>query len=168
MKKLNFQADLLPLKDQLFRLAWRITLNKAEAEDIVQDTLIRVWTQRDEWSAIANPEAYCNTICRNLALDRSRLAVASNISLDTERHQPAAASPAETLQHRERLSLVRQQMDALPEIQRTIMELRDMQGHSYKEIADMLRLSEQQVKVYLHRARQKVKAQVEKIENYGL
>ncbi|MCF0198878.1 MAG: RNA polymerase sigma factor [Bacteroidaceae bacterium] len=167
MKELNFQADLLPLKDKLFRLAWRITLDRAEAEDIVQDTLIRVWTQREEWSAINNPEAYCLTICRNMALDRSQSAVASNLSIDAQQDVPVA-SFVEVVQQRERLQLVREQMDRLPEIQRTIMELRDMQGHNYQEIADMLHLSESQVKVYLHRARQKVKSQVEKIENYGL
>jgi len=44
---LNFRTDILPLKNQLYRLALRITLNTAEAEDIVQETLIKVWNKRD-------------------------------------------------------------------------------------------------------------------------
>ena len=66
---LNFRTDILPLKDQLYRLALRITLNTAEAEDIVQETLIKVWNKRDSWDQIDNIEAFCFTVCRNLSLD---------------------------------------------------------------------------------------------------
>ena len=50
MQEISFRNDILPLKDKLFRLALRITLDRAEAEDVVQDTMIRVWNKRDEWS----------------------------------------------------------------------------------------------------------------------
>ena len=50
MKKISFTSDILPMKDILYRLALRITLSREEAEDIVQDTLIRVWNRRDSWS----------------------------------------------------------------------------------------------------------------------
>ena len=66
---LNFRTDILPLKNQLYRLALRITLNTAEAEDIVQETLIKVWNRRDAWDQIDNIEAFCFTVCRNLSLD---------------------------------------------------------------------------------------------------
>ena len=66
---INFQTDILPLKNQLYRLALRITLDSAEAEDIVQETLIKVWDKRDSWTDIENIEAFCYTVCRNKALD---------------------------------------------------------------------------------------------------
>jgi RNA polymerase sigma-70 factor (ECF subfamily) len=47
MQEISFRNDILPLKDKLYRLAFRITLNSAEAEDVVQDTMIRVWNKRD-------------------------------------------------------------------------------------------------------------------------
>ena len=65
MKKISFRHDVLPLKDVLYRLALRITLNHEEAQDVVQDTLIKVWNRRDEWSGIESIEAYSLTICRN-------------------------------------------------------------------------------------------------------
>ena len=70
MKEISFRNDVLPLKDKLFRLALRITLNREEAEDIVQDTLIKVWNSRDKWQQIDSIEAYSLTIARNLSLDR--------------------------------------------------------------------------------------------------
>lgn len=170
MKEINFLNDVLPLKDRLFRLAWRITLDKAEAEDIVQDTLLRMWNQREEWSAITNPEAYSITICRNLALDRSRRASASYLTLSEQRDESPDTQPApdEQLHQAERVKMVRQAMDTLPEVQRTLMTLRDIEGKTYQEIGEILSLSEAQVKVYLHRARTKIKNRIEQIERYGL
>ncbi len=171
MQEVDFINDVLPLKDKLFRLAWRITLNKEDAEDIVQDTLVKVWNQREEWSAIQNPEAYSITICRNLALDRSKRAAQSNLRLTPDKgeniHDPRPIAD-ETMSHSETLSLVRKAMDELPELQRTMMLLRDIEGKTYREIADLLAVPETQVKVYLHRARLKIKTKIEEIENYGL
>ena len=82
MKEIDFREDLLPLKNKLYRLALRITLDTAEAEDVTQDTLIRVWTKREELGALNSLEAYCLTVCRNLALDRHDKKEAQNLSLD--------------------------------------------------------------------------------------
>ena len=57
MKEIDFREDLLPLKNKLYRLALRITLDTAEAEDVTQDTLIRVWTKREELGALNSLEA---------------------------------------------------------------------------------------------------------------
>ena len=69
---ISFQNDILPLKNELYRLALRITLNPAEAEDVVQETMMKVWNRRDEWERIESIEAFCLTICRNLSLDKLR------------------------------------------------------------------------------------------------
>ena len=66
-------------------------------------------------------------------------------------------TPHEQLVAREEISLVRRLMDSLPEVQRTIMLLRDIEGKTYREIAETLDISETQVKVYLYRARTKIK-----------
>ena len=62
MKKISFKTDILPLKNELYRLALRITLNPAEAEDVVQDTMIKVWNRREAWDDIESIEAFCLTI----------------------------------------------------------------------------------------------------------
>ena len=81
MQEISFRNDILPLKDKLFRLALRITLDRAEAEDVVQDTMIRVWSKRDEWSQFESVEAYCLIVAKNLAIDRSQKKEAQNVEL---------------------------------------------------------------------------------------
>lgn len=93
MKEISFRNDVLPLKDKLFRLALRITLNREEAEDIVQDTLIKVWNSRDKWQQLESIEAYSLTIARNLSLDRIKKMENQNGSLEDEKtERPDATS----------------------------------------------------------------------------
>lgn len=169
MKKLSFRDDVLPLKNKIFRLALRVTLNRAEAEDIVQDVLIRVWNRRDELGDLESIEAYSLTICRNLALDRAEKKENSNIALE-EVPQPLSADalPDQLLIQRERLQMVERLFNTLPPPQRMVMQLRDVEGKSYKEVAEITGQSEEQVKVNLFRARRSIRLQIEKIEAYGL
>lgn len=169
MQEISFRNDILPLKDKLFRLALRITFDRAEAEDVVQDTMIRVWDKRDEWVQFGSVEAYCLTVAKNLAIDRSQKKEAGNVSLTPEMEEKAdACGPYDRLVNDERLSIIHRLIDRLPEKQRLIMQLRDIEGESYKEIAKVLNLTEEQVKVNLFRARQKVKQRYIEIDGYGL
>ena len=163
MENISFRNTVLPLSDKLFRLALRITMNRAEAEDVVQDTLLKVWEQRSQWEHINNLEAFAIAICRNRALDVMKRAGRNTASLDkVDNGQWSMVNGQSALEAREQLSLVRKLMDGLPEIQRTIIHLRDIEGQTYQEIAEALDISETQVKVYLHRARTKIK------KGYGL
>ena len=157
MENISFRTAVLPLSDRLFRLALRITMNKAEAEDVVQDTLLRLWQRREEWEQIAGLEAFAVATCRNRALDVVKRAGRVTSPISEEMAPAAAKDPHELLAGKEQLSLIRQLMDGLPELQRTIMHLRDIEGMSYQEIAEALDISQTQVKVYLHRARTKVR-----------
>ena len=170
MKNISFRDDILPLKNQLFRLALRITLNWFEAEDIVQDTLIKVWNRRSDWEDIDSIEAFSLTICRNLSLDRIKKKENDNNSLeDVKGVEPLSSSnPQDRMIQADRVNLIRQIVDSLPEKQRSCMQLRDFEGKSYKEIAVILDITEEQVKVNIFRARQAVKQRYLKLDNYGL
>ena len=167
MQNVSFRTIVLPMADRLFRLALRITSDRAEAQDVVQDTLLKVWEHRAEWEQIGNLEAYAFTVCRNRALDAVGRAGHDAAPLE-ETAMAVGRAPHEQIEAREQLSLVRRFMDGLPEAQRTIMHLRDIEGHTYQERAAMMHISETQVKVYLHRARTKVKQQIDQTEQYGL
>ena len=171
MKKISFRNDVLPLKNELFRLALRITLNRAEAEDVVQETMIKVWNRREHWDEIESIEAFCLTICRNISLDKIKKAENQNQSLNDEHDAPDrsyASNPEEQAEQRDKIMLIRRLLDHLPEKQRSVMQLRDFEGKSYKEIAEILAISEEQVKVNIFRARQTIKQKYFETENYGL
>ena len=169
MQEISFRDDILPLKDKRFRLALRITFDRAEAEDVVQDTMIRVWNKREEWTQFGSIEAYCLTVAKNLAIDRSQKKEAQNVELTPEMEEESEISgPYDQLVNNERMSIIHRLINELPEKQRLIMQLRDIEGESYKEIAKILNLTEEQVKVNLFRARQKVKQRYLEIDEYGL
>lgn len=170
MKNISFRNDVLPLKNVLYRLALRITLNKEEAEDIVQDTLMKVWNRRDSLQNVDSIEAFSLTICRNLSLDRMKRVGNDSQPIGDEEIGSAdtASDPYERMIQKERVELVKRIVDSLPEKQRSCMQLRDFEGKSYKEIATVLGLSEEQVKVNIFRARQAVKQKYKEYEGYGL
>jgi len=171
MKKISFRNDVLPLKNELYRLALRITLNHAEAEDVVQETMIKVWNRRDRWDELESIEAFCLTVCRNIAIDKTKKAENQNQSLMAEHDAPDhsySSNPEEQAMHQDRIALIRRLIDTLPEKQRSCMQLRDFEGKSYKEIAKILDVSEEQVKINIFRARQTIKQKFIVTEKYGL
>ena len=169
MKKLSFRDDVLPLKDKIFRLALRITLSRAEAEDIVQDVLIKVWNRRDDLAEVDSIEAYSLPVCRNLSLDRLQRKENDNVNLDDAPPTEADDAPPDLQMIRnERIDNIKRLIERLPIPQRAAMQLRDMEGKTYKEISAITGQTEEQVKVNIFRARQYIRKQIEKIENYGL
>ena len=171
MKKISFRNDVLPLKNELFRLALRITLNRVEAEDVVQETMIKVWNRRDRWDELESIEAFCLTICRNIAIDKMRKMENQNQRLESEHDAPDqsySSNPEEQAMQQDRIQLVRRLIDNLPEKQRSVMQLRDIEGKSYKEIAQILDISEEQVKINIFRARQTIRQKFIETEKYGL
>ena len=168
---MNLKTSLLPLKNMMYRLALRITLNSQEAEDVVQDVIIRIWKERERFDSgeIANLEAYAMRAVRNLALDRQSLKVNQSKSLDTlsdgaEAIGGTADSPEQDMLRTERLEGIRRLMAQLPEKQRTAMQLRDFEGRSYKDIAEVMQITEDQVKISIYRARQFMKANISSLE----
>ena len=158
MKTVSFRNDVLPLKNELFRLALRITLNEAEAEDVVQETMIKVWNRRDDW--------------RNLALDKAKKMGNRSEGLEGSGGDPSdesfSADPERAAVLNDTMAILRRLMDSLPEKQRSVMHLRDVEGKSYKEIADVMGISQEQVKVNLFRARQAIRHKYIQTERYGL
>lgn len=172
MKTKTFQDDVLPLKDMLFRLALHITQERQRAEDVVQETLLKIWNRRDQWDQIESMEAFAATLCRNRALDMMRQEERRQQLFSTPDgygdYPSAAANPEQQAVESDRVSLVRQLISQLPERLSTAMHLRDIEGKSYKEIADIMDVSEQQVKTYIFRARQTVRQKFVQRDNYGL
>ena len=155
---MNFKTDILPLKDLLFRTALRITGCREEAEDVVQETLIKLWNQREKLSEVASLEAYAITLARNLSIDLLRKASVNTVTLDEcTPVNTSSENPYEQIYAREEIRRIILVMALLPEKQRTCMHLRDFEGKNYREIADVMGISEDQVRINIYRARQFVK-----------
>lgn len=151
----EFTHEILPVKDKLFRLAVSLTGSGPEAEDIVQEAFIKLWKMKDDLHQITNLEAWSMRITRNIAIDklrrRQRQAERPHAELPVHADYSTPHHIAET---NDTFLHLRRMMEQLPEKQKTIMQLRDIEGLSYQEIAETLEINLTQVKVYLHRARQ--------------
>lgn len=155
-----FEADILPLRDTLVRVAMSVVHDADDAEDVVQDTMLRMWARRDEWSAIRDMASYCTTMCHRLAQDRMKMAGRRLTEpLDAEGHERVSdtPSPQQMLAAAELQHTIEVAIACLPVVQRQILALRENDEMTYDEIADTLGISMSQVKVYLMRARQRLR-----------
>jgi RNA polymerase sigma factor (sigma-70 family) len=154
----DFKTKILPIKNRLFRFALGIVGQAAEAEDVVQEVFIKLWNNRHQMANISNVEAWCITATKNLSIDKLRskhqrmVPMAAGFDLHDN-----AATPYEVAVTHDVFDQVRNLMGRLPEKQRDIMQLRDIEGMSYQEIAEALNVPMDQVKVYLFRARKAVR-----------
>lgn len=160
MNRAIFQNQIFPIRHKLFRFALRITGNSHEAEDVVQEVMEKVWKTSPEQSEnVQNWEAWCMTLTRNRSLDKTRsqslrrTAPIDGVGERTSEH----TSPAQAAENNDLIGQVKAMMQELPEKQRLVMHLRDIEELSYEEIAETLSITLEQVKINLHRARKVIR-----------
>jgi RNA polymerase sigma-70 factor (ECF subfamily) len=165
-----FQDMVFPVKNKLYRFAFRLLGNNEEAKDVVQEVMIKVWTGRDQLDQVQNLEAWCMRITKNLSLDRLRQQQRRPTdSLEKGMHLTHhSLTPAEATELGERMKRIGELMAELPDKQRQVMHLRDIEGYSYNEICEILEIDMSQVKVNLFRARNAVREKLLKMDAYGL
>lgn len=157
-----FTEELLPLKDKLYRFSLSIVRNPEMAQDIVQDIYLKLWNKKSMWEEWTNLEAMAMTMTRNLSLDHLKLKANNTYAIpegmdkkDVERQ------PDERLEVNDMKALLRSHIALLPDLQRSVVQLRDIEGYKYNEIAEILDVSLAQVKVNLHRARIQLKTSIQ-------
>ncbi len=164
----QFKKDILSLQNKLYRYALSIVFDADLAKDIVQEVFLKVWTKRVELIDITNKEAWCVRITRNLALDKLKAANRKNVDLAfAANHFVGDASPAMQAEENDLIASIYEAMKDLSPQQKEIFRLRDLLGYTNKEIKELMDLNDSQVKVNLFRARQKIKAKLGKLINYG-
>jgi RNA polymerase sigma-70 factor (ECF subfamily) len=166
----DFTHLILPIKNKLFRFSLRIVGNVAEAEDVVQEVFIKVWNKRNDLANYSNVEAWCMTLTKNLSIDKIRSKHRRADSFKEGFDVPSSNNdnPYHQTAYNDTFDRVQKLLNDLPEKQRMVMQLRDIEGLAYQEIADALNISLQQVKVNLFRARQQIRVQLVNTESYGL
>ena len=153
------------MKDKLFRFAFSLLQNVQEAEDAVQDVMAGIWAKRDQWGEWKSVEAYCMTATRNNCLDRMR----KRRILPVREEKAGQVSspdrdPYEKMMDKQMIQRIRQCMDVLPENQQQVVRLREMEGFSYNEIAEVLDMTLDQVRINLFRGRNAIKKLITQTE----
>ncbi len=153
----EFKIQVIPLKNKLFRLANRLLNNPEDAKDIIQEVFIRLWNMRDRLDEYRSVEALAVVTTRNMCLDKLKSKKYRAEKMEDLRDE----APEMFEEDKEELSDVVQKisdiMNTLPEQQRTIMQLRDIEGYDYEEIAGILQMNENAIRVNLSRARRKIR-----------
>jgi len=163
-----FQAKVLPVKNKLYRFAIKLLQSEEDAKDVVQEVLIKVWNKREELGHLKSFEAWCMTVTRNLSIDklkskhnRSR-SFPEGFEVEEKRKGPHESLEIDAMKR------VNQFIQELPEKQKQIITLRDIEGYTYNEISEILDIDLNQVKVNLFRARKSIKENLLNINSYGL
>ncbi|HLT49356.1 RNA polymerase sigma factor [Aequorivita nionensis] len=167
MDKTEFTALIIPFKDRLYRLAKRILVSKDEAEDAVQEVFLKLWNGKESIENYKNPEAFAITMTKNYCLDRLKSKQASNLKIVHSNYQ-TSENIEKNIEANDGVELVFKIMETLPEQQKIILQLRDVEAFEFSEIAKMLDSNETAVRVALSRARKTVRDEMIKQYNYGI
>ncbi|MCD7925406.1 MAG: RNA polymerase sigma factor [Bacteroides sp.] len=167
MDAANFKQQFLPCHPKLYRAAFRLMGNAQDAEDMVQEAYLKLWNKRDELTNVLNIEAYCVTLIKNLCYDALRRS-----QLDEDGRPPEElplttdTNIAREVEQRDEVNHVRKLISQLPEQQRKVIVLRDINDCSFEEIEQTTGLNAINIRVLLSRARKKIREQYNEIMNY--
>ncbi|WP_460970617.1 RNA polymerase sigma factor [Spirosoma migulaei] len=163
-----FKQRILPVQGRLFRLAQLFLRNREEAEDALQDVLLRLWTNRQQLDAYHSVEALAVQMTKNLCLDRLKSHAKQKTTDDTALLGLAGEeiSPYRQVELADSAELIRLLIDELPDQQKLVLHLRDVEEYSFEEIEQVTGLSVNNIRVILSRARQRLRENYLKANDY--
>lgn len=167
MKQKEFLQTTMPFKDRLYRIAKRFLVSSDEAEDAVQEIYLKLWRGKEKLKNYKSPEAFAITMTKNYCLDRLKSKQASNLKIvhnNYENHE----NLENQIEANDGVALVFKIMDTLPNQEKMVLHLRDVEQLEFDEIAKMIDSNPTAVRVALSRARKKVRDQLIKQHNYGI
>jgi RNA polymerase sigma-70 factor (ECF subfamily) len=164
MKSSEFKLLVMPYSTRLYRMAFRLMGNREEAEDIVQEVYVKLWGMRNELPKYKSIEALSIRITRNLCLDQLRRRKVNYDALKAEKlkQQENTNTPEGELERKEEEKIVHQMIAALPEPQRSLVHLRHLEGKEYEEIAEMVNMNVNAIRVSISRARKQMREMLQK------
>ncbi|HEY9551409.1 MAG TPA: RNA polymerase sigma factor [Prevotella sp.] len=162
-----FKQTFLPHSRRMYGMAFRLTGNVQASEDLVQEALLRLWLKRNALDKVVNAEAFCMTIVRNVFIDRCRKKVHGlDMRPADELNVPAEADTSRRVEQQEAAERVLSLIARLPEQQRLVITLRDVEDRSFDEIAAQTGLQAVNIRVLLSRARKFIREQFNKQTEY--
>lgn len=168
MNQNEFVLLINPFKDKLFRLAKRLLVSTEEAEDATQEVLVKLWNKNGNLDSYSSVEAMAMTMTKNYCLDQLKSKRASNLKIVHNNFTDKEPSLDKKIEDSDSLNWVEKIIDQLPEQQRLIIQLRDIEQCEFSEIAKIVEMNETAVRVALSRARKTIREYMFKIHSYGV
>ncbi|MEM6515367.1 MAG: RNA polymerase sigma factor [Bacteroidota bacterium] len=167
MTQADFVKLVMPFKDKVFRLAKRLLVSSEEAEDATQEILIKLWNNKSKIEEYRNIEAFSMTMTKNFCLDRLKSKQAQNLKIVHSNYQDHNVSLQKEVENKDSVNWVTRIMEELPEQQKIILQLRDVEEYDYDEIAKVVDMNPTAIRVALSRARKTIREKLTKTHRYG-
>lgn len=168
MQQTEFLNVVMPFKDKLFRLAKRLLVSREEAEDATQEILMKLWSKQNVMMTYNNVEAYAMMMTKNFCLDRLKSKQAETLKLVHSNYRDENVSLQNQLEVNDSLGWIGKIMEELPEQQKMVLQLRDVEQYEFEEIASLLDMNPTAVRVALSRARKMVREKLVQKHEYGI
>lgn len=168
MTQLEFTSLVMPFKDKVYRLAKRLLVSTEEAEDATQEILMRLWNNKAKISSYNNLEAFAMTMTKNFCLDRLKSKQAQNLKIVHSNYQDHSVSLQKQLEANDSVNWVSKIIETLPEQQKLILQLRDIEEYDFDEIAEIVEMNPTAIRVALSRARKTIREQLINTHSYGV
>lgn len=168
MRQSEFLNTVLPFKDKVFRLAKRLLVSTDEAEDATQELYFKLWKNKTKLKDYKNVEAFAMTMTKNYCLDQLKSKRSGNLTLVHNNYKDDSVSLEKKLELSDSISKIHELIEELPEKQKLIIQLRDIENYEFEEIGKILDLQPTAVRVALSRARKTIREQLIKQHNYGI
>lgn len=157
MTQQDFKILVFPLKNKLYRFSKRLLDDEEEAKDIVQEVFIKLWKKGDGLMEYKSIEALAMVTTRNLCLDKLKAKKYPSESIDKLRDEVEVTGYEEKQDLSDVVQKIHQIIKTLPELQQSVIQLRDIEGYDFDEISGILDMNENAVRVNLSRARKKIR-----------
>ena len=168
MDQNDFVKLITPFKDKLFRLAKRLLVSTEEAEDVTQEVLLKLWNKNEDLGNYNSLEAFAMTMTKNYCLDQLKAKRSGNLKLVHDNYIDRQPSLENQLEAKDSLNWVEKAINELPEQQRMIIQMRDIEEYEFEEIAKIMNMNETAIRVALSRARKTIRAFMLKTNDYGI
>ena len=168
MNQKEFLETVLPFKDKVFRLAKRLLVSTDEAEDATQELYFKLWKNKSKIGSYNNVEAYAMMMTKNYCLDQLKSKRASNLSLVHSNYKDESSELETKIEFKDSASIIKKLMNDLPEKQKMIIQLRDIENYDYHEIGKIVNMEPTAIRVALSRARNTLRENFIKKQNYGI
>ncbi|MEE1899722.1 sigma-70 family RNA polymerase sigma factor [Flavobacterium rakeshii] len=168
MNQTEFVNIITPFKDRVFRLAKRLLVSNEEAEDATQEVLVRLWKNKAKLDNYSSVEALAMTITKNYCLDQLKSKRATELRIVHSNYSDREPGLQKQTEDRDTWQWAEKIMNTLPEQQRLILQMRDVEQYEFEEIAKIMEMNETAVRVALSRARKALRDELTKMHNYGI